>query len=489
MNESQQALWQRLQDFELDDPSSAFPFSARLARDNGWSRRYAQRVIAEYRRFIFLCVTAEHVVCPSDQVDQAWHQHLTFTHSYWDELCGEVLGRPLHHGPTKGGAAENRKHVDMYERTLRSYEAVFGQLPPRDIWPPTERRFDEDVAHRRVNTRRNWIVPKCRWPRLPGHHASVIMAGTLLVPLLGAVWNPFTFSGPVFLALYGTLFVIALMISIYFGRLLREPDDGEDFVLRPNTAACLAHTDMAPIMTTICRLVQGGSLELVKVQSGKLIKKESFRLRAKRPLLKDLESQGKRSLAQAIYDQASEKDGVEMAALVPQLAGELLEIRQVLEQEGLLESEASYAAARSVARWMMGGLIAFGAIKLVVGLASGKPVMFLVVSLMVTGVALAWLSHRPRRTHKGERILNRYLTEYSQFKTLDAQQGLTPEQVAMAAGLFGLGAFSAVGFELIHDAWQQSFSQRGGWASSGCSAGCGDGGCGGGGGCGGCGGD
>ena len=30
-------LWKQIDALELDDPNSPFPFSARLARDNGWS--------------------------------------------------------------------------------------------------------------------------------------------------------------------------------------------------------------------------------------------------------------------------------------------------------------------------------------------------------------------------------------------------------------------------------------------------------------------
>jgi hypothetical protein len=102
-------LYERLAAFEFDKADAAFPFSARLARDNGWSREYAAAVLEEYRRFLFLAVAAGHPVTPSDQVDQAWHLHLLYTRSYWDDLCGDVLQRPLHHGPTRGGTAESEK--------------------------------------------------------------------------------------------------------------------------------------------------------------------------------------------------------------------------------------------------------------------------------------------------------------------------------------------------------------------------------------------
>ena len=140
----------RIQAFRLDEPGSVFPFSARLARENGWTREYALRVIEEYRRFVYLAMTAGHTVTPSVAVDEAWHLHLTYTRSYWDEMCGTVLGRPLHHDPTRGGAAEGGRFLDAYARTLRSYRAAFGEAPPADIWPSPAERFARPRPARRV---------------------------------------------------------------------------------------------------------------------------------------------------------------------------------------------------------------------------------------------------------------------------------------------------------------------------------------------------
>ncbi len=129
------ALWERLEDFQIGDPESPFPFAARLARENRWTPDFAHRVIDEYKRFLFLAVAAGHPVTPSRSVDEAWHLHLLYTRSYWDELCGTVLMRPLHHDPTKGGETEDAKFTDWYARTCESYARFFGAQPPEDIWP------------------------------------------------------------------------------------------------------------------------------------------------------------------------------------------------------------------------------------------------------------------------------------------------------------------------------------------------------------------
>lgn len=153
----------RIQAFRLDEPDSVFPFSARLARENGWSRAYALRVVEEYRRFVYLAMAAGHPVTPSVDVDQAWHLHLTYTRSYWEEMCGRVLGRPLHHDPTRGGSAEGAKFTDWYARTLRSYREAFGAAPPPDIWPSPAARFAPAARTRTVSDATHWVIRRPRF--------------------------------------------------------------------------------------------------------------------------------------------------------------------------------------------------------------------------------------------------------------------------------------------------------------------------------------
>lgn len=126
-------LWENLRAFPIDKPGVQDPLSKRLARERKWTHNYALRVIEEYRKFMFLCVAAGHMCTPSTHVDEAWHLHLLYTKSYWDKLCKEVLGRPIHHHPSDGGTEEGTKFAGMYERTLDSYTTFFGQ-PPKDIW-------------------------------------------------------------------------------------------------------------------------------------------------------------------------------------------------------------------------------------------------------------------------------------------------------------------------------------------------------------------
>jgi hypothetical protein len=157
---AQLQLLEHLLEFRFDGTSAALPFHERLGRENGWSIGFTARAITEYRRFVFLAMVAGHPVTPSDQVDQVWHLHLLYTKSYWDRLCGDVLGRPLHHEPTTGGQSEGHKFAGWYARTLESYRRIFQEDPPGDVWPDKRIRFGEDLHFRRVNTQRAWVVAK-----------------------------------------------------------------------------------------------------------------------------------------------------------------------------------------------------------------------------------------------------------------------------------------------------------------------------------------
>ncbi len=144
-------LWQRLAAYEVGPQAATLSFPARLARENRWDHRHAERVILEYKRFCYLACTAGHEVTPSDAVDQVWHLHLTYSRDYWEDFCPNILGAPLHHGPTAGGQVESERYYDQYASTLASYENAFGESPPPDIWPDAARRFGKDPKAFRVN--------------------------------------------------------------------------------------------------------------------------------------------------------------------------------------------------------------------------------------------------------------------------------------------------------------------------------------------------
>jgi len=174
-------LWSKLEAFEFETPAARLTFTERLMRENGWERDYSQRVIQEYRRFLFLAMRAGHSVTPSDQVDQAWHLHLVYTRSYWEELCAGILERPLHHGPTRGGSGEDQRYWSDYEETRESYHRLFGQPPPADIWPDPSIRFSNALQWQRIDTGAVWMFSKAAILRAMKSAAIVAALGFLMV--------------------------------------------------------------------------------------------------------------------------------------------------------------------------------------------------------------------------------------------------------------------------------------------------------------------
>ncbi|WP_202390809.1 hypothetical protein [Flavobacterium sp. Sd200] len=159
MTHFENQLWSKILNFEFDAPETKLTFKTRLARENGWTSIYTKRVIDEYKKFIFLCCTSAEPITPSDPVDQAWHLHLTYTKSYWQNLCRDTLGMEIHHNPTKGGKSEQQKFSISYKKLYELYTEKFNSQPPTDIWHDEKIRFS-DIDFVRTNKAKYWIVRK-----------------------------------------------------------------------------------------------------------------------------------------------------------------------------------------------------------------------------------------------------------------------------------------------------------------------------------------
>ena len=182
-------LWNKISSFEIDDLDSKFNFSARLSRDNSWTSAYTKRVIGEYKRFIFLCCVSDFSVTPSDEVDKAWHLHLIYTDSYWNQMCEKLSKRPIHHCPTKGGAKEREKFKVAYQKTLENYKLYFGENPPKDIWPPVEKRFAASWIKGRLNFTK--YFPISAWKLRPLHTVVLLLCSSVFLVSCSDTFNSF----------------------------------------------------------------------------------------------------------------------------------------------------------------------------------------------------------------------------------------------------------------------------------------------------------
>lgn len=196
--EQQKQLWNRIQQFAIDDPLASVKYSDKLAHHNAWSKEYTVRVIEEYKKFIFLCCVLPQGASPSKPVDEAWHLHLTYTHNYWKEFCNGVLGREIHHYPSKGGPEEKEKHLSWYNSTLDAYQKIFGTEAPPEIWKSDTIKPEKNVAtDSKLENYRLWYKK----------YLYILILPFLLIAILYGKINPYNLTGPQFLIFYPALVI------------------------------------------------------------------------------------------------------------------------------------------------------------------------------------------------------------------------------------------------------------------------------------------
>ena len=148
---SKKDLWLRIRDYHFDDlvpphlvdhvaetfggaNASTRAFATKVSKKTGWDLDFTLRAIDEYKKFVFLGVTADFFVTPPKVIDQVWHEHLLFTRGY-REFCRSVLRHDLDHNPELVATGDQTAvfHA-QYDATLERSEAEFNTAPPSDIW-------------------------------------------------------------------------------------------------------------------------------------------------------------------------------------------------------------------------------------------------------------------------------------------------------------------------------------------------------------------
>ncbi|MEO5567236.1 MAG: hypothetical protein ABIR92_02005 [Gemmatimonadaceae bacterium] len=157
---SKRDLWNRISSYQfehivqpelMDRVSAMFggadastqAFASKLAVKQGWSRKFALRAIAEYRRFVYLGNVGHRNVTPSKVIDQVWHQHILFSRAY-REFCRDIIGREFDHHPELVPlAGQSDIFAKQYLATLDAYRTEFNMMPPSDIWSVPKFRNQE----------------------------------------------------------------------------------------------------------------------------------------------------------------------------------------------------------------------------------------------------------------------------------------------------------------------------------------------------------
>jgi uncharacterized protein (TIGR04222 family) len=459
-------LWSKIQHFPLNDPNATITFAKKLASQQKWSETFTERVIEEYRKFIFLCCISPRGASPSYAVDQAWHLHLTYTKSYWIEFCQNTLEKDIHHAPSSGGEAEDHRHENWYAETLILYETTFGYKPPADIWPPLQVQHSIVVPEITVRTSTKLKV------------AAILLLPFLINFLAFGTMLPYWLKGQEFLIFY-PLFVVAVFTS--FAILRQEKGKAWEVVLQqhfPSDAtvfqtAQFLYGNHRATPTAIVDLLRRNLLEVTKDKRFIIHNKRYIPLQQEQnpliPAFKDSEDGSKISYTD-IYLNWHRDEGLAHPGL---------------QSLYLLTSNDIDFVQRY---WMAFVIALIAGIRILQGLGNGYPVIFLIIELIISLLVSRYIlqSYSPRGLFFKK--AKAYYQQQSECNRLYADD-MVSDFAANGAGairLFSAGLILASLFRAYppvnHGKWDGSGTACSSDSSdSSCSGGssCGGGGCGG----------
>ena len=503
-------LWARLAAHPLDDARDGHPLSARLQHSTGWSAAHTERVLLEYRRFLYLAVRRRGRVCPSGAVDEAWHTHLLDTPRYFGEFCPRVLGTVLHHVPERGQRTTD--HPRRYRATLRAYRWAFGEAPPRDIWPAPADRFAERRQH--VDLAGHWLLPhpatlwrraraagcamghRLAGQRRPSARLARPWAAALVLPLvltLGCAQGRLSIqpqlNGPDFLTLYFWALVLMLAVGIWravHGQASTAPRVDADR-LDPIEYAYLAGGALRAVAASLARLWQRDAIAYAPEPDAQpAARPRTLPWRPARPPDAGAPPLGASALEGAVLAEIRQRGAPE--ALLPALQVPLDQLHARLHARGLLSTPSRSQRQPSAtdrlysAAWTL--VLAWGALRVVHGWQRGYAVSLLVV-LIGIGAVLALVMHKQlphRRTREGHAAVRQARRQLQQRRSLT----MGSPHLALGVALLGTGVLGA-GMHPLHDSMAllnphtSGGSGCGGTGCGGSGGGGGDGGCGGGG--------
>lgn len=477
-------LMQRINDFALSDAAAEISFASKLADENHWTLGYATLVEQEYRKFMYLSKVAGHMVCPSKDVDQAWHLHLTQTLSY-QAFCNDVLGEFLHHIESKGGSAELQKHQKMYEATLASYRQIIGQTPPAGVWPGVKKRFSL--------AREKPMEALWQWPfGLAASGAGMAIPVVLVAVACAAVWVNLlrapvfpNMGGPTFLKLYGFALVATAPVFWLLRHLQQKKLTDTTTTLDAYEAAWLCGGSRRVFSTALASLVKRGVLELL-VQGTRLAGSST---RCKRTDVA-VDRHDLHPVERSCLD-AMPQTSADVAIVAAFARGKVLPytaashaidtIRRRLENAGLLYARGDMSALLGrIVAWLS-LLLMLAIARLMHGFMALQPIGFLLLLIPVNMLTIAvCLKAATTTTAWGRKVVADLQSSYAPLRR---KTGRTLPLFAMGFAVFGMQSVSADprfdGLRRIA-ARANSAGGTGGSDGGGCGAGdSGGGGCGG----------
>lgn len=269
--------------------------------------------------------------------------------------------------------------------------------------------------------------------------------------------NPLNWDGPTFLAAYVLALIVSVPVSMILSRLAR-PSGRNQPLSDPDSLAYLAGKNDRLADGVASRLLASGALEF----DGGAFRRGSGG-----------SSAASDRAVLALDPPFQWKDLV--AALQPEGAA----IERRLVSGGLMLDRAERHRVAKIATAPFVVLLLIGGIKLFVGLARGRPILFLAILLFITLVftLIRWASV-DNQTRAGRGALKDARRKYDRLK-----RAPTTGETAMAVALFGTSVLAGSAFADFHR-WRTPSDGGGSSDSSSGDSGCGGGSSG----CGGCGG-
>jgi uncharacterized protein (TIGR04222 family) len=301
--------------------------------------------------------------------------------------------------------------------------------------------------------------------------------------------NPLDLSGPEFLGLYAKLAVAAIVAGFLLRRIVEGfgvAGAGVPSSLAAHEFAYLRGGFDAVAEATLATLIRRGAIAADDTSNRLVLASPAGAIASKNRLESDF---------LASLDREASLPARVMRDRVAALADRLFE---PLEQRGFAFSAEQRRSLRLAFCLPMVAVLALGVAKVAVGLARSRPVSILVLFCILTAIgAVAMFARRPIATAAGRTALRRARAENEALRETAARRtaNLSPDDVAMAVGLFGLEAVADPSMHALRRQLHAQEKRANGTSSCGSGSSCGSSsgsscgsGCGGGGGCGGCGG-
>ncbi len=304
--------------------------------------------------------------------------------------------------------------------------------------------------------------------------------------------NPLDLTGPEFLKLYGGLLAGAVIGAIWLRWLFRQPADelAELPELTPYEVAYLAEGDGRTLAVALAKLVRANAIA-VDAQE-RCVRRIGVLPSGAEPIDDAISTVIAVPSHQSDNNSVNTQHGTTLGEIRSAAAEGMIQIRQRLEELGLLVTSEQGVLVRWVPTVLVLTVALWGCLKIWIGISRDKSVFILVwLTGIAAVIAFAGFARRVHRSRRGDRVLHRIQAEQSALtvNALSAPETIEEADWDLAIALVGLEIAMHLPLADLKAALQPPAGTGNGGADfggSGCGSGCGGGGCGGG--CGGCGG-